>query len=74
MNQITIRKQRCLNCEKRMTLAMKCKYCEDNYCVSCIQQEVHHCKKIDRLIDKLSNELATKLCKEKCIKRKIEEI
>lgn len=69
-----MRKQRCLNCTKKMTLSIKCKFCDDNYCVSCIQQEVHRCKKIDSLISKLSTELENKLRKEKCIKRKIEEI
>lgn len=74
MTDISMQKQRCFNCIRRTTLTMKCKFCDENYCVSCIQQEVHVCKKIDRLIEKLSTELENKLCSEKCIKRKIEEI
>lgn len=74
MSTIIMKKQKCISCQMKMTLAIKCKYCEDNYCVSCIQQEVHKCKKINGLIDKLACELNDKLCKERCVKRKIEKI
>lgn len=62
INTIQIKKGKCTNCSKKCKgISTTCKSCSSNFCLNCIQHEVHRCSKIDEykknLITKLNNKL-----------------
>jgi hypothetical protein len=65
-------KRKCFFCSRRKCLLSECKYCKESYCFNCLQQEVHECKHLDKMIKDKQMLLKSKLESERCIKRKIE--
>lgn len=70
----SITKNKCFNCKKRKTISSSCKYCNNDFCISCIQQEIHLCERFADLKRQKQFDLATRLENERCVKRKIEKI
>jgi hypothetical protein len=67
-------KQKCAHCCRKSTMNQNCKYCENVFCFSCLQQEVHECKNISVMIQEKQTTLSNKLQKEKCVGLKIQKI
>lgn len=67
-------KQKCSHCCRKSTMNQTCKYCENTYCFSCLQQEVHECKNINVMIQEKQTLLSNKLYNEKCVGRKIQKL
>lgn len=52
------KKKRCKNCRKKnKRIYMQCKYCNLNFCVSCLNTDIHKCKNIDVMLNKKRSEL-----------------
>jgi hypothetical protein len=51
-----------------------CKYCEEIFCLNCVQQEIHKCEKLEHMVKEKQALLFNKLHKEKCIGSKIQKI
>lgn len=44
---------KCFNCKKRLGgVSITCSYCKNEYCVGCIQLEIHGCECIHLKIEK----------------------
>ena len=59
-------KRRCTNCRAKRALLDRCKYCDADFCFSCIQFEVHDCEGYERMRDDKKGVLQDRLNKERC--------
>ena len=67
-------KTKCVNCCRKSTMNQNCKYCEEIFCLNCVQQEIHKCEKLEHMVKEKQALLFNKLHKEKCIGSKIQKI
>ena len=51
---------KCDHC-KRKKMTMKCKYCDNDYCPSCIQLETHKCEHVAKYVESRKQELEQQL-------------
>lgn len=68
--------KRCCVCQKKSQhMKMTCKYCfKENICLNCLLPESHNCSKIVDCISENRVKCEKDLLKNKCQKRKLEEI
>ena len=59
-------KKRCANCHAKRPLLDRCKYCDADFCFSCIQFEIHACEGYERMRDDMKNVLKKRLISERC--------
>ena len=65
---------KCYKCNKKKFINLLCKYCNNSYCTSCIQPEIHLCIKMDECKNVKCKILKNKLEAEKCVKNKLIKI
>lgn len=68
--------KRCSVCQKKSQhMKMTCKYCfKENICLNCLMPETHNCQKIIDCKLQSRDKCEKELNKNKCQKRKLEEI
>lgn len=59
-------KKRCANCRAKRPLLDRCKYCDADFCFSCIQFEIHACEGYERMRDDKKGVLSKRLNSERC--------
>ena len=68
--------KRCSVCQKKSQhMKMTCKYCyKENICLNCLMPETHKCTNMVDCISENRGKCEESLLKNKCQKRKLEEI
>lgn len=65
---------RCAHCRKKSHLGMFCKWCDYEYCTSCMQVEIHNCEAYEVMKTTQKQVLQNKLLREKTNGEKIVRI
>ena len=60
---------RCSHCKKK-TITIACKWCNSDYCPTCIQMETHMCSNIEQAISYKKEELQNKLQNQRTVSDK----
>jgi hypothetical protein len=68
--------KRCSICKKSSQhIKMTCKYCnKDNICLVCLLPELHRCENLQGCISESKDKCERELYKNKCQRRKVEDI
>ena len=67
---------KCINCNRKYasTMGFSCKYCNSEFCVSCISAETHKCFNIATRDSVLRDQLSKKLIYGKTMISKVQKI
>ena len=65
---------RCASCTKRQHLDMKCSYCEDAFCVSCLNYETHNCPNFNDMTTDKRAQLQARLFRDRTQSNKLVKI
>lgn len=71
---VICKKKKCFSCKTIKSIHLKCKWCSNEYCTNCIQQEYHNCEKLDLLINNINSNLKKELENQQCVGNKIIKI
>lgn len=74
MNSFVIKKTKCLSCKRKVSLTRSCKFCDNSFCFSCLQPEIHDCTEINTMKNIGLELLNIKLQNDKCISAKVQKI
>ena len=64
-------KKRCNKCRMKRPLLSRCKYCDMDFCFSCLQFEVHSCRGYEKMRDEKKTVLNKRLVNERCEATKV---
>ena len=67
---------KCITCTRKYssTMGFTCKYCNFEFCVSCISVDIHKCRYIDTRNVSLREQLSNKLTQGKTVDLKVQKI
>lgn len=65
---------KCKYCKSKKVMLLECKYCNKEFCVSCIEIIKHKCKKSDNCRKRKRDELEETLLSQKSIQNKVIKI
>ena len=71
-NEKKHKKSKCKNCNKKcsLILQLKCNSCDELFCTSCLQVQIHQCPNIDEFISNKRKFLEDNLLKNKTVSNK----
>lgn len=65
---------RCICCNKRCHLHLRCKWCAHEFCANCLQMEIHQCTHMSEMKKNKKQSLESRLLHEKVNEIKVAKI